>query len=50
MLFAMLAWVENGTAPDNFTAVAYNNNNSTQGVSFTRPLCKVHGQPNMLGR
>ncbi|EIN07982.1 feruloyl esterase-like protein [Punctularia strigosozonata HHB-11173 SS5] len=40
ILSAMVAWVENGTAPDNFTAVWYEDNDATQGVGFSRPLCK----------
>ncbi|EPQ55147.1 feruloyl esterase-like protein [Gloeophyllum trabeum ATCC 11539] len=37
---AIVAWVENGTAPDSFIASYYNNNDFTQGVNFSRPICK----------
>ncbi|GAA5983068.1 hypothetical protein JCM10908_000144 [Rhodotorula pacifica] len=39
MILAMIDWVENNNAPDQLIAVKYKNDNKTQGVSFTRPLC-----------
>ncbi|KAF9812284.1 hypothetical protein IEO21_06258 [Rhodonia placenta] len=41
ILAAMVQWVENGVAPANLTAVYWNNNNVTDGIGFTRPLCQV---------
>lgn len=41
VLQALIHWVENDIAPENITAVHYKNNNATEGVSFTRPICKV---------
>ncbi|TFK53657.1 feruloyl esterase-like protein [Heliocybe sulcata] len=37
---AVVSWVEDGVAPDYFIAAYYQNNNQSQGVAFTRPLCK----------
>ncbi|TKA57941.1 hypothetical protein B0A53_00343 [Rhodotorula sp. CCFEE 5036] len=39
MLLAMIDWVENGNAPDEIIAVKYRNDNKSEGVAFTRPLC-----------
>jgi hypothetical protein len=41
ILQAMVAWVENGTAPTQLTAAWYVDNNHNNGVGLTRPLCKV---------
>ena len=41
VLAAMVRWVEEGVAPDNFTAAHYKNGDASQGVQFTRPICKV---------
>lgn len=41
---ALVAWVENGTAPEQIIATKYKNNNVTEGIELTRPLCKV-GRP-----
>ena len=41
MLDAIVRWVEQGIAPDQITAAHYTNNNASQGVDFTRPICKV---------
>lgn len=38
-LLAMIDWVENGNAPDDIIAVKYKNDNKSEGVAFTRPLC-----------
>ncbi|KAH9850302.1 feruloyl esterase-like protein [Lenzites betulinus] len=40
ILAAMVHWVEDGVAPDTITAANYNSNNVTNGVGFTRPLCR----------
>lgn len=40
VLRAAIAWVEQGQAPDYFIATKYVNNNASQGVQMTRPLCK----------
>ncbi|GHJ85204.1 hypothetical protein NliqN6_1606 [Naganishia liquefaciens] len=39
ILTAMVDWVENGNAPTDLIAAKYTNNNSTQGIEFTRKLC-----------
>ncbi|KAI0635862.1 feruloyl esterase-like protein [Trametes polyzona] len=40
ILAAMVRWVEEGVAPDTLTAANYKGNNATNGVGFTRPLCR----------
>lgn len=42
VLAAIVRWVEEGIAPDNFTAAHFTNGNATSGVDFTRPICKVY--------
>ncbi len=37
----MVQWVEEGVAPDTLTAANYVGNNVSNGVGFTRPLCRV---------
>ena len=39
VLAALEAWVEHGVAPARITATKYVNEDPTQGVAFTRPLC-----------
>lgn len=39
MLTPMTQWVEEGAAPDRVIATHYVNNDPSQGVAFTRPLC-----------
>ncbi|KIP02131.1 hypothetical protein PHLGIDRAFT_309422 [Phlebiopsis gigantea 11061_1 CR5-6] len=53
VLSAIVRWVEEGAAPDNFTAAHYRGGHAAQGVDFTRPICKyplsvryVGGDPN----
>ena len=41
ILAALVEWVEKDVAPERITAVRYKNNSATQGISFTRPICKV---------
>ncbi|OBZ72428.1 putative feruloyl esterase B-1 [Grifola frondosa] len=40
ILAAVVRWVEEGVAPASLTAAYYNGNNASNGVGFTRPLCK----------
>ncbi|EIN04092.1 feruloyl esterase-like protein, partial [Punctularia strigosozonata HHB-11173 SS5] len=40
ILQALVAWVENGTAPVQLTAAWYVDDDHNNGVGFTRPLCK----------
>ncbi|CDO74946.1 hypothetical protein BN946_scf184945.g18 [Trametes cinnabarina] len=56
ILAAMVHWVEDGIAPDTITAANYKGNNATNGVGFTRPLCRYPstikykgGDPNSAG-
>ncbi|KAL4736658.1 tannase and feruloyl esterase [Aspergillus similis] len=39
VLQAIMAWVENGTAPDSLVATKYVNDNPAEGVQRQRPLC-----------
>ncbi|GAA5990883.1 hypothetical protein JCM10908_000063 [Rhodotorula pacifica] len=39
MVLAMIDWVEKGNAPDQLIAAKYKNDNKTQGIAFTRPIC-----------
>ena len=41
VLAAMVRWVEEGIPPDNLTAAHFTNGNASDGVDFTRPICKV---------
>ncbi|KAH9948618.1 feruloyl esterase-like protein [Amylocystis lapponica] len=49
ILAAMVRWVEEGIAPETLTAVYWNNNNDTEGVGFTRPLCQYPQYPQYRG-
>ena len=49
VLDAIVRWVEQGIPPDQITAAHYTNNNASQGVDFTRPICKVCGMACGLG-
>ncbi|KAI8980133.1 feruloyl esterase-like protein [Trametes punicea] len=40
ILAAIVRWVEQGVAPDSIIAANYKDNNFTNGVGFTRPLCR----------
>ncbi|KAI0359937.1 feruloyl esterase-like protein [Trametes cingulata] len=40
VLAAMVQWVEQGVAPETIVAANYKDNNVTNGVGFTRPLCR----------
>lgn len=41
VLAALMHWVEDGVAPTQITATKFNNDTLSEGVAFTRPLCKV---------
>ncbi len=41
ILAALLRWVEDGLAPTTIIATKFNNDTVADGVTFTRPLCKV---------
>lgn len=41
ILAAMVQWVEEGIPPDTLYGVYWNDNNSTNGVGFIRPICQV---------
>jgi len=45
MLAGLVQWVEGGSAPDYFTATHFTNNDPTQPVQFTRPICKYPTSP-----
>ena len=38
---AIVRWVEEGVAPESFIAAAYNNGAASDGLNYTRPICKV---------
>ena len=38
---ALVRWVEEDVPPERITVVHYTNNNVSEGVEFTRPICKV---------
>ena len=38
---AIVRWVEEGVAPESFVAAAYNDGIATNGLNYTRPICKV---------
>ncbi|KAH9943685.1 feruloyl esterase-like protein [Amylocystis lapponica] len=40
ILAAIVQWVEQGEAPSSLIAAYYTDNNATNGVGFTRPLCQ----------
>ncbi|KAK7691096.1 hypothetical protein QCA50_006199 [Cerrena zonata] len=48
VLAALIQWVEDDVAPENITAVHYENNNATAGISFTRPICKYPASPRYI--
>jgi feruloyl esterase len=39
VVLAIMAWVENGTAPDSLIATKYLNDVTTDGVQRQRPIC-----------
>ena len=38
---AMVEWVEEGKAPTSFIGASWKNNNASEGLQFTRPICQV---------
>lgn len=38
-LFALMSWVENGTAPNEIVATKYTDDDPSQGVTMQRPIC-----------
>jgi len=47
---AMRNWVENGVAPSTILATKYNNDNTADGVAFTRPLCAYPANAKYTGK
>ena len=41
ILQALVRWVEEDVPPERINAVHYTNNNVSEGVEFTRPICKL---------
>ena len=41
LMSAIVRWVEEGVAPESFVAAAYNNGSASNGLNFTRPICKA---------
>lgn len=39
MFAALVSWVENGTAPEKIVATQYINDDPSEGVAMTRPMC-----------
>ncbi|EIW63118.1 feruloyl esterase-like protein [Trametes versicolor FP-101664 SS1] len=40
IIAAMVRWVEDGVAPSQIVGVKYNNDLPSNGIAFTRPICK----------
>lgn len=49
-LLALMAWVENGTAPDSIVATKWHNDTLTDKVLRQRPLCPYPKQAKYIGR
>ncbi|KAH9948592.1 feruloyl esterase-like protein [Amylocystis lapponica] len=49
VLAAMVKWVEEGVAPSSLTAAYWNDNKFTNGVGFTRPICKYPSSVHYVG-
>ena len=49
VLLAMMAWVENGTAPDHIVGTKYANDTAHDKVSRQRPLCMYPKEAKYLG-
>ena len=41
LMSAIVRWVEEGVAPESFVAAAYNDGSASNGLNYTRPICKV---------
>jgi feruloyl esterase len=50
VLLAMMAWVENGTAPDAIVATKYVNDATHDSVLRQRPICKYPDQAKWNGK
>lgn len=49
IVLALMAWVENGTAPDSLVATEWNNQSAALGVKMQRPLCPYPQQAKYNG-
>ncbi|KAL1944835.1 hypothetical protein VTO73DRAFT_2455 [Trametes versicolor] len=49
VLAALMRWVEDGVAPERIVATKFNNDTLTDGVAFTRPLCKYPATAKYIG-
>jgi hypothetical protein len=49
VLAALVAWVENGTAPDTIKGTKFVNDDPTQGISFQRDHCRYPLRNTYLG-
>ncbi|KAH8705459.1 Tannase/feruloyl esterase [Talaromyces proteolyticus] len=49
VLAALVAWVENGTAPETITGTKFKNDDPTQGISLQRSHCKYPLRNTYLG-
>jgi feruloyl esterase len=47
--YALEAWIEQGTAPAQIAATKFVNDNSSEGVALTRPLCPYPQQAHYIG-
>ncbi|KAK5112173.1 hypothetical protein LTR85_011606 [Meristemomyces frigidus] len=49
IVLALMAWVENGTAPDSLIATGWHEQDAAQGVKMQRPLCPYPQQAKYVG-
>ena len=49
IVLALMAWVENGTAPASLTATEWQNRNVAEGVTIQRPICPYPQQAKFQG-
>ena len=49
VVLAVMAWVENGTAPDAIVATKFTNDTASLGVHSQRPICKYPQQAKYSG-
>jgi hypothetical protein len=50
ILSALVKWVEEGDAPEKIIATKFVNNDPTQAVAFTRPICAYPELPRYQGK
>lgn len=50
VVLAMMAWVENGTAPDSIVATVWKNTTNAQEVLRQRPICHYPYQAEYTGK